>query len=112
MGFLMKYTFSNRFIFNLLTYIFLSVCSVQGFMVEGNSPHYYLASSFFGSQSVPPLVYHEEIIERNHLKEVTELMFNAIKADRDTLRRTTENMLLHTELYFDNNDGPFGNYFE
>ncbi len=31
----MKYTFSNRFIFDLFTFIFLSVCSVQGYIVEG-----------------------------------------------------------------------------
>ncbi len=30
----MKYTFLNRFIFDLFTFIFLSVCSVRGYMVE------------------------------------------------------------------------------
>ncbi len=33
----MKYTFLNRFIFNLFTFIFLIVCSVQGYMVESTN---------------------------------------------------------------------------
>ncbi len=40
----MKYKFSNRFIFDLFTFIFLSVCSVHGYMVEDFSQ--YLPSIF------------------------------------------------------------------
>ncbi len=35
MIFFMKHTFLNRFIFDSFTFIFLSVCSVQGYTVEG-----------------------------------------------------------------------------
>ncbi len=58
------------------------------------------------------LVYHEEIVDQNHLKKRTELAFHEMKADVNILGQTTGNMLLHAELCFDNNGGHFENYLE
>ncbi len=58
------------------------------------------------------IVHHKQIVDRNHLKERTEVVFDAIKADEDTLGWTTENMLLQAELCFENNVGHFENYLE